>query len=235
MGRWFKKQFGKLLSLPEYFRALAKEWLNILFGETLVGIVFLLWWSLANPPNSRLIAVFVVAMFLAGYYAWRAEYIRLEPKLSIIELVRDEWDIFNVPEANEHAILWYFKIKNISEGLTVRNISVQLNQIEPVVNDLDWLPINLHLKHDNPMRVKDYLHSFDLNPGETKAVDFVSAIVGQHHFSIEHVLRGRVNNRVRNGRYRLEVIVTAQNLPPLLQWLDVRMDGELRLQCWLEN
>jgi len=61
---WFLRQFGKLVLLPDYFRVLAKEWLNILFGETLVGIAFLLWWSLAGPSNAKLIVVFVAAMFV---------------------------------------------------------------------------------------------------------------------------------------------------------------------------
>jgi hypothetical protein len=82
---WTTRQFQKLLLLPDYFRALAKEWLNILFGETLVGVAFLLWWSLANPPNLRLIPAFIAAMFVAGYYAWRAEHIRLMPKFTIRE------------------------------------------------------------------------------------------------------------------------------------------------------
>jgi predicted membrane metal-binding protein len=82
---WITRQFQKLLLLPDYFRALAREWLNILFGETLVGIAFLLWWALANPPNPRLILAFIAAMFVAGYYAWRAEHIRLVPKFTIRE------------------------------------------------------------------------------------------------------------------------------------------------------
>jgi len=81
------KQLHKLALLPDYFRAIAKEWLNIIFGETLVGIAFLLWWALANPPNPRLILVFVAAMFTAGYYAWRADYIRLQPQFKVEKII----------------------------------------------------------------------------------------------------------------------------------------------------
>lgn len=84
---WLIAQFEKLLLMPEYFPALAKEWLNILFGETLVGIGFLIWWALGAPTNHALIVVFVIAMFVAGYYAWRADYIRLQPKFKVEKVI----------------------------------------------------------------------------------------------------------------------------------------------------
>jgi hypothetical protein len=84
------KQLEKLLLMPDYFRALAKEWLNILFGETLVGIGFLIWWALGAPTNHRLILVFVLAMFVAGYYAWRGDHIRLIPRLEIKTIALQE-------------------------------------------------------------------------------------------------------------------------------------------------
>jgi len=43
--------------------------MNILFGETLVGVVFLVWWALGSPP---LVFIFVLAALVAGYYVWRA-------------------------------------------------------------------------------------------------------------------------------------------------------------------
>ena len=46
-----------------------------------MGIAFLVWWALGAPTNHALIVVFVAAMFVAGYYAWRGERIRLIPKM----------------------------------------------------------------------------------------------------------------------------------------------------------
>lgn len=80
---WLSTRFTTFLSLPDYFRAIAKQWINVLFGETLVGVVFLLWWALSNPKNPPLILVFVAAMFMAGYYAWLANHSRLVPKFEV--------------------------------------------------------------------------------------------------------------------------------------------------------
>ena len=93
--KWFRRQFGKLGLFPDFFRVIAKEWLNILFGETLVGIAFLLWWSLAGPSNAKLIVVFVAAMFVAGYYAWRADHVRLLPKFEVTQFTRQTTDTFD--------------------------------------------------------------------------------------------------------------------------------------------
>jgi hypothetical protein len=78
-----RKQFQTLESIPQYFRAIAKEWMNILFGETLVGVVFLIWWALGSPP---LVLIFVLAALVAGYYVWRSEYERFMPKVGIVRI-----------------------------------------------------------------------------------------------------------------------------------------------------
>jgi len=70
---WLRTRFQTFDLLPEYLGAIIEEWMNILFGETIVGAGFLIWWALTNPKNPPLIAVFVVAMFVAGYYVWRAD------------------------------------------------------------------------------------------------------------------------------------------------------------------
>jgi hypothetical protein len=94
--QWFRRQFGKFGLLPDFFQVIAKEWLNILFGETLVGIAFLLWWSLAGPSNAKLIVVFVLAMFVAGYFAWRADHVRLMPQLEVTQFIQQTTDTFDL-------------------------------------------------------------------------------------------------------------------------------------------
>jgi hypothetical protein len=53
--------------------------MNILFGESLVGVVFLIWWALGSPP---LIPIFLLAALVAGYYVWRAAYLRFVPQIA---------------------------------------------------------------------------------------------------------------------------------------------------------
>src|SRR3954466_6710694 len=112
IGKWVLQQFRNLTLIPQFFRALAKEWNNILFGETVVGVGFLLWWALKNPNNPRLVVVFVAAMFVAGYHAWRAAYGRLEKKLAITRILPpQEWTVaHDSPGAGSLARGWYFEV-----------------------------------------------------------------------------------------------------------------------------
>lgn len=117
--RWFRHQFAKLLLVPAYFRVIAKEWMNILFGETLVGVVFLLWWALANPRNPPLILVFVAAMFVAGYYAWLVVHVRLVPKLEISEFSTQNTETFDATGARNG---WAEYIQLVPKCLTEANV-----------------------------------------------------------------------------------------------------------------
>jgi hypothetical protein len=92
MRTWLKARLETFILLPDYGKAIAQQWMNILFGETVVGVVFLIWWVIANPKNPPLILIFVVAMFVAGYYVWRADHIRLMPKFEV-----RTWCIFHTP------------------------------------------------------------------------------------------------------------------------------------------
>jgi hypothetical protein len=86
ISTWLKTRLETFALLPEYGRAIAKQWMNILFGETVVGAIFLIWWAISNPKNPPLILIFVLAVIVAGYFAWRADHIRLMPKLSVTTL-----------------------------------------------------------------------------------------------------------------------------------------------------
>ena len=57
------------------------------FGETVIGVVFLVWWALSNPANPPLIAIFVAAGVIAGYFIWYEEHIRLLPGLRVAQVV----------------------------------------------------------------------------------------------------------------------------------------------------
>jgi len=234
---WLTKQLGKLLSVPDYFRALAKEWLNILFGETLVGIGFLIWWALGEPKNHSLVVVFVVAMFVAGYYAWHADHMRLAAKLEIPRMRTQEWIVQQgSANAGHFAKAYYFEVLNISEGITLENVTVQLKSMIPGVSNLNWLPVPLRLKHDNPTDARNYARSFNLNPREFKNVDFVSALEGNTVFTIEHVVVG-ANHIVPfdTDGHRLEVMVTAKDTPALLLWFKVWRDEFGLIQCEIEK
>jgi hypothetical protein len=176
INQWFRRQFGKLSLLLEYLKALAKEWMDILFGYTLLAVLFLLWWALSNPPNSWLIVVFVVAMFIAGYYAWRADHIRLMPKFVVAQFTEQTTDTFD-QTAKKNGWSEYFQL--VPRCLTEANVeecrglltSIEMldgfshgwKPVEEEVMFLEWshgdaTPIILYPHAENRLNVF-YLHS----------------------------------------------------------------------------
>jgi hypothetical protein len=217
--------------LWEYVVAFKNTFWEIFWGAGVLGIIFGIYTLYRSPSLPWLLCYLLAVSFMTGYLLWRTDHVRLEPRVSIVQVVQDEWMVGGVPEAQHQAILWYFSVKNASDGSTVTGINVQLNRIEPPVYNLDWLPVHLHIKHDNPARAENHLLAFDLNPGGCKNVDFVSAFVGDGHFEIRHILPAHINHGVRNGRYRVQVMVTANNLAPLFRWFEVWTDDNRVLQC----
>ncbi len=232
-----KKQFHTFDLLPAYFREVRLHFLDVTWGIGVgAGVPYMIFglYSLFKtpPPIANWLAI-VGAIFLSGYYLWRADHLRLQPKLCISNVVRDEWSTGFPANAPSKAILWYFPVSNISEGTTITGINVQLNKIEPSVDNLDWLPVHLHIKHDNPSRPEDSAKTFDLNPNDTRNVDFVAAIARGDTFELRHILPPVINHHVPRQKYRIQVMVTAHNLPALFRWFEVWADDNEELQCRL--
>jgi hypothetical protein len=161
------------------------EWVNVAWGVGVPAIVFILLWSLEVITDKRKIAYFFVwALFMAGYFVWRADHLRLKQKISIANVLSHSWPI----DSANLATLFSLEIVNSSEGLTIYDVRVQLKQIVPRVQGIDWLPVALIHKHDTPIRPQDYKLSFDLHPGAPKHIDFIRAIAGADHFDIYHVV-----------------------------------------------
>jgi hypothetical protein len=65
---------------PEYAKAVYHRW-NDYFFEPLLLSPVVLWWMLGSPPVWLVTWAFVIALVVAGYYTWRADHLRLLPKL----------------------------------------------------------------------------------------------------------------------------------------------------------
>ncbi len=83
--RWFKRQFKSFDLLPQYVTAAGNQLQNILWGALLPFLVWGIWFIVANPPTWVNVTAVVAALFMAGYYVWRADHVRLMPKFEIRE------------------------------------------------------------------------------------------------------------------------------------------------------
>lgn len=66
---------------------------------------------------------------------------------------------------------YHFGVVNTNESSTIEDVSDQLESIFPSIYHLDLLPVPLHKKHDNPLRVDSYVRTFNLNSGQLSNID----------------------------------------------------------------
>lgn len=244
--RWWVSSFDYL---PDFLMAVQAQFISVFWGESIgtgIGHVFgvampfliLAIYSQFKTPEPFINWVAVISdVLIAGYYVWRADHLRLEQKIDIPRLRTQEWVVAQGNAgAGHNAKAYYFEVVNMSEGATIEDVNVQLNRIIPEVPNLDWLPINLRLKHDSPAHGERYARSFNLNPREVKTIDFVSALQGNTVFTVEHIV-GMANHTVffDTEGHRLQVLVTGKNMPALLVWFRVWRDELGLIQCEMEE
>jgi hypothetical protein len=233
VGRWLFKQFQKLALLPEYFRAIAKEWLNILFGETLLAVLFLLWWSLANPSNPRLILVFVAAMFVAGYYAWRADHVRLIPKFEIREFRIQPTPTTDATGRISGSSIWIQLVPKCLTEAEVANCQGHLQRVCKWSNAEGWLETELNETLPLGWSLLDEGHSpIILHPGVERRLN-VFSIHSNNGVIVPCVypmpLRAqpvfsRITTSGEPNAFRFDIKVTAKDCPDI----DLQMKVQTR-------
>jgi hypothetical protein len=82
--RWLLQRQPQLDYARDYWDVLVKQWNLHLFETTSpVGVAFLVWWLAGAPPVTFVLCALVWVFLLAGYYAWRAEHLKvITPRFS---------------------------------------------------------------------------------------------------------------------------------------------------------
>jgi len=166
---------------------------------------------------------------VAGYYAWRADHVRLQQKIEVKRVRTHSWPHRDGGEGTQY----YFEIVNKSEALTIHGVRVQLQEIIPEIENRDWFPIPLHLQHDNPVSGVP-AQSFDLHPSEPKNIDLFTTATGRNVAYIAHIVSGIDLHVPITGRCRLKVMVNAENVPVLFVWFAVWVDENGIIRCEID-
>ena len=220
--------------LSDYISAAYSQFVSILWGESLgtglghllgVAMPFLIlaaYSQFQTPPSYVNWLAIVFAVLIAGYYVWRGDHVRLEKVLHVsLNHPPSCW-----PDERGDHTAYRLKISNISEGETIENIHVKLMSVQST--ELNWLPIHLHLMHDNK---NQDMESFSLNPSDVQLVDFVSSTKGRDEFSVNHTQHGVSHLLAFSEGCILEVCVTGENTPKLIAHYKVWKDNEGNLKC----
>jgi hypothetical protein len=188
--------------------------------------------------------VITVLMLFEGSYrlqhatikAARLKQQELEAKLTPSLYIEEEplLQTWTITPSGVPARSYYIGVKNTSVATTIEHVKARLTRIEPMVTNLEWLPIALHIKHDNPILFGDPTFTpafeFTLNPGDMVHVDLVSAMQHSPTITVEHVVPN-INKSMPPGRYKLTILVTGHNVPPVERLFEVFLDEDGMLQC----
>jgi hypothetical protein len=225
---WLNKRFGTFDPLPQYFTAAGQQIQNVLWGALLPFLAWGIWFIVGTPPAWINLTVVFLAVFVAGYYVWRADHLRLEKAFEIKAVRFQTW---RDDASGRYAFAYYLEIVNKSETTSIEEAEAQLEKIEPLVENFDWLPVHLRHKHDHSPHGEKL---FTLHPGKIKHIDFVSAFEKDDSFTVLHIVGGVTNEVPAKERHRLRVILTGKDVPALSRWFEVCIDQDGFLQCDME-
>src|SRR5712692_6891980 len=155
----------------------------------MIAVVVVEHYSRITVPSWVYGSIVVLCIGTALFNVGLEKHQRLLPRLKIpANVYEQQW----LNSSGIPCSAFYIDVVNDSDGTSIDTVSVKLTKLEPTVNNLDWLPVPLFIKHDNN---KPYTKSFILNPRERRCIDLVSAIKGDHSIDIRHTVDG-VNSKI---------------------------------------
>ena len=83
ISQWFRRRFRELDLLEDYFPVLFTRWQAALWGGSVLAVAFGWHFVTADWPYPVKVTACVAALFFAGYYVWRADHVRLIPRLEL--------------------------------------------------------------------------------------------------------------------------------------------------------
>jgi hypothetical protein len=137
---------------------------------------------------------------------------RSEPPFEQINILFDDTG----KQTSGQQRLYRVGVRCLSPATPVDNVSVELARIEPGV--IPFLPVPLHLMHDNLPADQPYKKIFDLGPDETKYIDVLYAVEGNtsvnyyDHFAVSYALQ-TTPNLIPARRYRFTLVARCKNYP----------------------
>jgi hypothetical protein len=178
--RSFKEGLDKKLLYAYWLAVWGHAW-EIWWGAGVIGVICTVL-TLYYAPSRWILGWAVAWVFLvAGYFTWRADRIRLQQKIEVTRVRTHSWPHLDGGTGTQY----YFGVVNKSEAETIHKVRVQLLEIIPAVENRDWLPIPLHLQHDNPLSGV-LTQSFDLHPREPRNIDLFTTATATGN-SVAHI------------------------------------------------
>lgn len=218
----------------------AKSWGRAISGPILAGvglILLILQQMITNSETATCapkcgawitLSIAAVMIFVSQYDVWKEEHAarlvaedRLIPRLVIRDLARREW-------GSGSGVEFYFEIFNQSEAETIENVTADLIEMSP--NVIEYLPVRLHIKHDETYKADN----FSVNAGVARHVDLVTGPTAKSKLGVAMVIPHIVNlerTPTPFGEYILTIVVSGSHTVAVRAQFRAWIDGNGELRC----
>jgi hypothetical protein len=217
-----------LTFLPEYFTKVATTWQGILWGG---GVIFVAWginFMVSSQRSWITWTAILTALLMAGYYVWREDYIRLIPKLTVLDKI--EYHL-SPTQPDGGMSVW---IQLLPKCLTEADIEECLAWLREVrvwsQEDQKWK--STHMNQTLPLgwSFADEKHSpITLQSGNEKRLNVLmvhssNKIIIPQTFPKPLVWTTSIYNNT--DTFLLDITIRGKNCPPVDRYMTVKVGAE---------
>jgi len=214
--------------LLDYFSAIARRWGDLLFGESILAVVFLVAWGFDKLSPNGLAAIFIVAMFIAGYYTWRADHVRLLPRLEVERAPMVQWSPTVNPQNQPTGYsVNYQLVVNCSTDAVVKNCRGHLLKVLKLAADGSFEPTPINEALGIQWTADNQTLPRTMYPGVPQRLNlFFAHSDGNTVLSTIPLPMRAVTVLNRDDLFRFFVRITADDCAPIDEVMEIRIGAD---------
>lgn len=135
----FREGFDRRLLWTYWGLFKEKSW-EIFWGPTIVGVIFCLYTLWYSPAFVWFLTYLLTVCFMTGYYLWRENYERLQPKFKVEKIIAQRTD-------TEESTITRIFLQVLPECLTdapVLECRARLLLVSQLNTDGEWVPTEMN-------------------------------------------------------------------------------------------
>ena len=221
IGQWFKRRFKELDHLEEYFPLLFTRWQAAIWGGSVLAVAFGWRFITSDWPYPVKLTACVVALFFAGYYVWRADHLKLIPKLEVKRFCLQRT---RTTDPNEFRVY----VQVIPECLTKAPVNGCLGKLLRVrkrsAPNVEWETTELNEPLDLEWSY-DAAHPLSINPGVGQRLNvcWISNIAEQIVPTVSPLPLHYQSVFNHTDTFRFDIHIIATDCPPVDVSLSIRI------------
>lgn len=210
--------------LWDYWLAFKSTAWELFYGATLIGIPFAVYTFFYAPSRVLLLSYLLLVVFVAGYYLWRADHVRLMPKLAV-----KEFKVVVTPTTDSAETRVYVQV--LPKCLTEASVNKCKGRLLRVYKREDETKQWQMTAMDEPVDLEWSIHGFDeltVQQGSEPRLNVCFIALSTHRKRVRQIVPTISPNLLRwvdvfdcDGIFKFDIKITAENCVPVDVFLTV--------------